>query len=78
MKRDTRAWWTVPILLALVTGVGLASALLGDGGWDVLSWVLLGVPVAVCVWFGFPRPSDRSPRVRSSIRTAPSGSPDPN
>lgn len=31
-----------PLLIALVTLAGLVSALIGDGGYDVLSWLLLG------------------------------------
>ncbi len=40
-----RNLWMVfrwPAMLAVVTGVGLASALLGNGFADVLSWLLLG------------------------------------
>lgn len=40
----------IPMLLALVSAVGLLSALLGDGIWDMLSWLTLGVPVAVITW----------------------------
>ena len=43
--------WFAPILLALLTAVGLLSALLGDGFWDMLSWLALGAPVAVVIWF---------------------------
>jgi hypothetical protein len=39
----------VPTLLALVSAVGLLSALLGDDLWDALSWLMLGAPVAVVV-----------------------------
>ncbi|GEM_PF-597687 len=44
----------VPVLLAILSAFGLISALLGDGIWDVLSWITLWVPVAVIarhVWF---------------------------
>jgi hypothetical protein len=37
----------VPTALAIVSGVGLVSALLGDGPWDALSWLTLAAPVAV-------------------------------
>lgn len=40
----------VPLLLALVSAIGLLSALLGDDLWDVLSWVALATPVAVIIW----------------------------
>lgn len=47
--------WGAPILLAILTAVGLISALLGDGVWDHVSAVALGIPVVLCVWFGLRR-----------------------
>jgi hypothetical protein len=44
--------WGAPILLAVLTIIGLISALLGDGVWDHVSAVALGIPVALCAWFG--------------------------
>lgn len=45
----TRQWgW--PIGLALLTLLGLVSALLGEGGiWWVLSWIALGLPLLVAL-----------------------------
>lgn len=40
----------IPAWLAVASAVGLASALLGDGGWDALSWGMLGIPLAVIAW----------------------------
>lgn len=37
------------MVLALLSTVGLLSALLGDGIWDVLSWLALATPVFVIV-----------------------------
>ena len=37
----------IPALLAVIGLVGLASALLGDDFWDVLSWIALATPLAV-------------------------------
>lgn len=37
----------IPLVLGLFTGVGLVSALVGDGAWDVLSWVTILAPMAV-------------------------------
>ena len=37
----------VPLILAVASLVGLISALVGDGLWDVLSWLTLGAVVAV-------------------------------
>jgi hypothetical protein len=41
--------WGAPVTLGVVIAIGLVSALLGDGFWDVLSWLTLAAPVAVCV-----------------------------
>lgn len=35
------AW---PALIAVLGAAGLFAALLGDGGWDALSWLGLGIP----------------------------------
>ncbi len=39
-----------PLLLAIVTGVGLVAALLGNDIWDVISWIALLSPIAVTGW----------------------------
>lgn len=41
------AFWTTfakPTWIAALTAVGLFAALLGDDGWDVLSWVGMAIP----------------------------------
>lgn len=53
--------YRVPAILALTTFIGLLSGVLGDGIWDAVSWVGLGIPIAVISWFvlrarGRPRP----------------------
>jgi hypothetical protein len=55
MKRRTHSTWRAPVMFGVLTSVGLISALLGDGAWDALSAVTLGVPVAACAWYGFKR-----------------------
>lgn len=43
----TRSLWMIfrwPLLVGVVSLVGLVSALVGDGVWDALSWLALGVP----------------------------------
>jgi hypothetical protein len=40
----------MPLLLGLATVAGLLSALLGQGVWHVLSWILLSLPIAVVAW----------------------------
>ncbi|MFJ7882440.1 hypothetical protein ACIQYF_02870 [Pseudomonas sp. NPDC096917] len=44
-----RKVFCVPLAIALVTGAGLFAALLGDGTWDVLSWIGLGIPTWISV-----------------------------
>src|SRR5690606_19741640 len=44
--RQRQSLWAifrVPVLLAVLSIIGLVSALVGDELWDVLSWVMLGV-----------------------------------
>ena len=43
--------WGMPILLGLLTTIGLLSALLGDGFWDIVSAFALGVPVLTGLWY---------------------------
>jgi hypothetical protein len=53
-RRERQSLWRVfrwPVLLGVLSLVGLVSALLGDGLWDALSWLTLFVPVAVVAWF---------------------------
>ena len=52
--RVTRLWGG-PLAMAVLTAIGLLSALLGDGFWDALSAVALGIPVLACAWFGWRR-----------------------
>ena len=47
--------WGWPIVLGIVTAVGLVSALVGDGLWDFVSWLGLGLPVAMSAWYGLRR-----------------------
>jgi hypothetical protein len=40
-----------PILVGLFSVLGLVSALVGDGFWDGVSWVMLLIPVLLGVAF---------------------------
>jgi hypothetical protein len=53
MRLSLRQIFAVPLALALLIGIGLVTALVGDGAWDVVSWVGLGVPAAVSLWYGW-------------------------
>ncbi|QNA89326.1 hypothetical protein G4G28_14145 [Massilia sp. Dwa41.01b] len=55
MNRAFTQLWGVPILLGVLTMVGLVSALLGDGIWDIVSACALAVPVCCALWFGLRR-----------------------
>jgi hypothetical protein len=46
------ALWGWPIVLAVVSAIGLVGGLWGNGGWDWLAWVGLGLPTAAALWFG--------------------------
>lgn len=39
-----RIW---PCAIAATSGLGLVVALIGDGAWDVFSWAMLAIPVAI-------------------------------
>ncbi len=50
MRPELRRIWGWPIVLGLLSGSGLVSALLADGWYDRWSWLGLGLPVAVAAW----------------------------
>jgi hypothetical protein len=52
MKSARMRLWFMPVLLGVLTTIGLVSALLGDGIWDIVSAFALGTPVAVGAWYG--------------------------
>ena len=58
MKPRHAFWrlWGWPLVMGVLITVGLISALFSDGGaGDMLAWITLGIPVAVCAWFGWRR-----------------------
>ena len=77
MSRFLSPWqiWRWPLLLGLLSLVGLVAALVADGPGDALSWAALGVPAGVCAWaFGrgrAPAPPRTAPRGRpAAVRPA--------
>lgn len=40
----------IPVLVGVLTAIGLVAALVGDGAWDLLSWLALAIPLAVIGW----------------------------
>ncbi len=52
----TWAIWRWPVVLALLTSIGLVAGLFSDGGFgDILAGIGLAVPTAVALWFGWIR-----------------------
>jgi uncharacterized membrane protein len=47
--------WGTPILLGVLTVIGLVAALLGDGFLDYVSAVTLAIPVALGTWHSLRR-----------------------
>jgi hypothetical protein len=45
-----RTIFAVPIAIALISCIGLISALTGDGLRDMVSWVALLIPIATILW----------------------------
>ncbi|MBH8615329.1 MULTISPECIES: hypothetical protein [Pseudomonas] len=47
--RQSNFWkvFATPTVIALFTAAGLFAALLGDGIWDALSWLGLGIPAVL-------------------------------
>ena len=74
MSRFLSPWqiWRWPLLLGLLSLVGLVAALVADGPGDALSWAALGVPAGVCAWAFRRRPALRqgSPGGRERPRRA--------
>lgn len=42
-----RGSYRLPTVIAIVSGVGLLFALLGDDVWDLMSWLAVGLPVGI-------------------------------
>ena len=53
MKPRQSSFWRVfgvPVVIGLLGATGLFAALLGDGAWDSLSWLGLGVPALLGIY----------------------------
>ncbi|WP_339451950.1 hypothetical protein [Pseudomonas sp. JAI120] len=58
MKPRQSSFWKVfgiPLGIGLLSATGLFAALLGDGLWDSLSWLGLGLPAAIGILALFKR-----------------------
>ena len=50
MKRSTmRHVFAMPLLIGLLIAFGLFAALLGDGWWDTLAWLGMGIAAVLSV-----------------------------
>lgn len=45
-----QAIFAIPLVVAILSLIGLVGALLGDGVWDWIGWLGLGACVAVTIW----------------------------
>ncbi|HEY8361216.1 MAG TPA: hypothetical protein VIL30_27495 [Ramlibacter sp.] len=50
--------WAWPIVLGVLSGTGLVTALVSDAWGDWWSWLSLGIPVAAMAWLGLRRAPD--------------------
>ena len=48
-QSNFRKVFSVPLAIGIVSATGLFAALLGEGVWDTLSWIGLGIPVWISV-----------------------------
>jgi hypothetical protein len=51
MRRSLREIFVWPLVVSVVSVVGLVCALVGDGSWDVVSWLSLTLPLALYAYF---------------------------
>jgi len=65
MKRPFLQMWGWPMVIAACTLAGLVAGLVGEGGWDRLAALALGVPALAAVWFSIGN------RRRRQIKRAP-------
>nr|WP_314631331.1 hypothetical protein [uncultured Noviherbaspirillum sp.] len=55
MRRQFMRIWGWPLVIAVVSLVGLIAGLVGDDGWDWFAAACLGLPVLLTVWLGLVR-----------------------
>ena len=46
-QRSLATVFAVPLIAAVASIAGLVAALIGNGPWDLVSWVSLGTPVLI-------------------------------
>jgi len=50
-RRTLGQIFVAPIVVGLLSAIGLVAALIGDGWWDAVSWFSLGLPVLLYLFF---------------------------
>jgi hypothetical protein len=50
-RRTMQQIFALPIVIGILSTVGLIAALVGDGWWDGLSWASLALPVLLYLFF---------------------------
>lgn len=48
-RQSVREVFFIPALLSVAVLIGLVSALIGDGIWDMVSWLTILAPVVVVI-----------------------------
>jgi hypothetical protein len=48
-KNKALKLWGMPVLLAVITLVGLLLAIMGTGVWHIISWAALCIPVYIMI-----------------------------
>jgi hypothetical protein len=54
LVKHHRSFWQIfaaPVLIGVLSVVGLVAALVGDGWWDGVSWLTLAIPVLLYFFF---------------------------
>lgn len=49
-KHGLRTIFAMPLAIAILSSVGLVSALMGDGWRDMISWLGLAMPILIVGW----------------------------
>jgi len=51
--KTNRQIWAMPVVLGVLTVIGLLVGLVADGIWDLVSVAVLALPVLVGCWYAF-------------------------
>lgn len=58
-RSGTRSLWQIfraPMWIGVLSLIGLIAALVGDNLYDALSWLALGIPCVLAIWYGWWKP----------------------